>query len=114
VTSLLSYNRLTGTLSPGFGPAWPALEELLLNGNGFTGPLPASWGSFKSLKTLCLASNRLQGSVPTSWGALAATPLKSLCLSSNPGLVGCLLQGLDRIVGGKAFCGNTGLTCSTC
>jgi hypothetical protein len=43
---------LTGTLSPGFGAAWSAMEELVLSTNGFTGPLPREWARMGRLKRL--------------------------------------------------------------
>jgi hypothetical protein len=51
---LPSDNRLTGTLSPAFGFAWPVMENLLLSNNALTGPLPIDWAGMGRLKTLYL------------------------------------------------------------
>jgi hypothetical protein len=89
------------------------MEDLQLHSNRFTGQLPASWASLKSLTTLDLSTNQLQGSIPTPWGALGATRLSPLNLFGNPRLVGCLPRGLERFQG-AAVCNGTGLTCSIC
>ncbi|KIY92890.1 hypothetical protein MNEG_15073, partial [Monoraphidium neglectum] len=82
------------------------MEDLALYNNAFTGPLPASWGSFKALRDLRLSNNQLQGSIPPSWGAV---PITNLRLYDNPGLVGCLPRGLERFQGAADFCLATGL-----
>jgi hypothetical protein len=90
------------------------MEDLELNKNAFTGPLPASWGSFSKLTTLWLSTNKLQGSIPASWGALGAVPITTLVLKENAGLVGCLPRGLERFQGNTSVCQGTGLKCSVC
>ena len=50
----LSNNKLTGTLPPELGAAWPAMENLELNNNTFMGPLPKEWSRMGRLKTLIL------------------------------------------------------------
>jgi hypothetical protein len=52
---LPSNNRLSGTLSPDFGVAWQAMEELALNTNGFIGPLPNQWAAMGRLKKLYIS-----------------------------------------------------------
>jgi hypothetical protein len=85
-----------------------------LSDNSFTGPLPASWGSFKALTGMHLSTNQLRGSIPPSWGALGAVPITTLFLYTNAGLVGCLPRGLERFQGDANVCQGTGLTCSVC
>ena len=50
----ISDNKLTGTLPPEFGAAWPAMEDLRLAANAFTGPLPKEWSKMGRLKLLYL------------------------------------------------------------
>jgi hypothetical protein len=50
----LSMNKLTGTLSPSFGAAWPAMEKMNLQTNAFTGPLPIEWAKMSKLRILIL------------------------------------------------------------
>jgi hypothetical protein len=90
------------------------VEELSLRNNRLTGPLPATWGSFKALTDLRLSNNQLQGSIPSSWGALGAVPNTTLWLKDNAGLVGCLPRGLERLQGNTDVCQGTGLKCSVC
>ena len=49
-----SENKLTGTLPPELGAAWPAMEDLELRKNAFTGPLPKDWSKMGRLKKLSL------------------------------------------------------------
>jgi hypothetical protein len=49
-----STNALTGTLAPELGAKWPQMEDLSLQRNQFTGPLPAQWASMGNLKRLLL------------------------------------------------------------
>ena len=50
----ISENNLSGTLPPELGAAWPAMEDLELSTNAFTGPLPKEWSKMARLKTLQL------------------------------------------------------------
>ena len=52
VTPTLSENKLVGTLPPELGAAWPAMEDLELATNAFTGPLPKEWSKMGRLKLL--------------------------------------------------------------
>jgi hypothetical protein len=63
---VLTNNSLNGTLPPQL-PAY--IRVLQLEGNNFTGPLPATWKfeEFKGLRDLRLANNNLSGSIPPSW-----------------------------------------------
>ena len=52
--TVFSENKLTGTLPLELGAAWPAMEDLELNNNAFTGPLPKEWSNMGRLKALSL------------------------------------------------------------
>ena len=54
VCMFVSENKLTGMLPPELGAAWPAMEDLELNTNAFTGPLPKEWSKMGKLKMLHL------------------------------------------------------------
>ena len=54
ITPLFSENKLTGTLPPELGAAWPAMEDMSLCSNAFTGPLPKEWSRMGRLKSLYL------------------------------------------------------------
>jgi hypothetical protein len=90
------------------------IELLDMGTNSFSGPLPASWGSFKALATLDLSNNQLLGGIPFFWGTLGVTRLSQLSLFNNFRLVGCLPRGLERFAGTTAVCQGTSLTCSVC
>jgi len=49
-----SRNKLTGTLPPEFGPAWPEMLDLEADVNELTGPLPPEWSKMKGMIKLTL------------------------------------------------------------
>ena len=72
VTPTFSDNKLTGTLPPELGAAWPAMAELSLNSNAFTGPLPKEWskmGRLKLLYLLWVVSAGVVWGFPGGWAA---------------------------------------------
>ena len=78
-----------------------ALESLTLEGQGVTGPLPASWGDgMKSLESLNLRANYITGTLPPEWSGMES--LGSLSLENND-LSGTIpseygsLSNLDRL-----------------
>ncbi|TYG78108.1 hypothetical protein ES288_D02G031000v1 [Gossypium darwinii] len=61
----LSHNNLSGTL-----PTWllennTKLEELILKGNSFTGPLSLSSALISNVSSIDISENKLQGQIPT-------------------------------------------------
>jgi RHS repeat-associated protein len=76
----LSYNNLTGPLSPSIGNL-QSLQNLNLSGNHLNGSLPASIGGLTDLRTLWLISNSLTGTIPSTIASL--TNLTELYLSVN-------------------------------
>ena len=91
-----------------------AIEIIWLGENLLTGPLPATWGSWKAVQQIAVESNRHVGTVPSTWGALGKS-LNGLWLSNNPDLTGCLPRGLERFKGNRVdVCDGTGLTCDIC
>jgi len=64
-----SRNQLTGTLPARFAPVTQAIR---LEGNRFTGPIPATWGMIMpGLKYVQIGENRLTGTFPAAFGRLA-------------------------------------------
>eukprot|EP00192_Tetraselmis_astigmatica_P024768 CAMPEP_0117675384 /NCGR_PEP_ID=MMETSP0804-20121206/15575_1 /TAXON_ID=1074897 /ORGANISM="Tetraselmis astigmatica, Strain CCMP880" /LENGTH=789 /DNA_ID=CAMNT_0005484381 /DNA_START=254 /DNA_END=2623 /DNA_ORIENTATION=+ len=55
--------------------------DVRLNDNALTGPLPLSWSSHPTLKNLEFSSNKLASSLPPEWSAMGA--LSTLELQSN-------------------------------
>ncbi|TYI91962.1 hypothetical protein E1A91_D02G032300v1 [Gossypium mustelinum] len=78
----LSHNNLSGTL-----PTWllennTKLEELILKGNSFTGPLSLSSALISNVSSIDISENKLQGQIPT--GICSTFPhLRRLFLSKN-------------------------------
>nr|KJB28167.1 hypothetical protein B456_005G031700 [Gossypium raimondii] len=78
----LSHNNLSGTL-----PTWllennTKLEELILKGNSFTGPLSRSSALISNVSSIDISENKLQGQIPT--GICSTFPhLRRLLLSKN-------------------------------
>ncbi|MGA7615944.1 MAG: fibronectin type III domain-containing protein [Thermoanaerobaculia bacterium] len=75
----LAGNRLTGSIPP-LGEA-AKLEELRLNENLLTGPIPGDIGQLRALRQLDLSKNGLDGEIPSSIGALSQ--LEYLALEGN-------------------------------
>jgi hypothetical protein len=75
-------------------PETSRLPSRSLAFNGFSGALPADWGSLSSLRVLKLNSNQLSGAVPKAWARPGLPALKTLSLWNNPGLTGCLPAAL--------------------
>ncbi|KAB2039727.1 hypothetical protein ES319_D02G030300v1 [Gossypium barbadense] len=78
----LSHNNLSGTV-----PTWllennTKLEDLILKGNSFTGPLSLSSALISNVSTIDISENKLQGQIPT--GICSTFPhLRQLFLSKN-------------------------------
>ncbi|TYI91979.1 hypothetical protein E1A91_D02G033900v1 [Gossypium mustelinum] len=78
----LSHNNLSGTL-----PTWllennTKLEELILKGNSFTGPLSLSSALISNVSSIDISENKLQGQIPT--GICSTFPhLRRLFLFKN-------------------------------
>ncbi|TYI91966.1 hypothetical protein E1A91_D02G032700v1 [Gossypium mustelinum] len=78
----LSHNNLSGTV-----PTWllennTKLEELILEGNSFTGPLSLSSALISNVSSIDISENKLQGQIPT--GICSTFPhLRGLFLSKN-------------------------------
>lgn len=72
-----------GTLPPGLGAGWRAVEEIQVSGD-LEGPLPAEWASMTALTSLTIAGSakrpgRLSGAIPDrlveAWQSMAALDL---------------------------------------
>ncbi|TYG78136.1 hypothetical protein ES288_D02G033700v1 [Gossypium darwinii] len=78
----LSHNNLSGTV-----PTWllennTKLEDLILKGNSFTGPLSLSSALISDVSSIDISENKLQGQIPT--GICSTFPhLSRLFLSKN-------------------------------
>ncbi|TYI91989.1 hypothetical protein E1A91_D02G034700v1 [Gossypium mustelinum] len=78
----LSHNNLSGTV-----PTWllennTKLEDLILKGNSFTGPLSLSSALISNVSSIDISENKLQGQIPT--GICSTFPhLRRLFLSKN-------------------------------
>lgn len=66
--------------------------ELDLDGNNLSGPMNPYLGCLKHIREFDLANNSLSGTVPTEWRFM--TKLEEAELENNPGLYGCLPQGM--------------------
>ena len=66
----------------------PLLEEIKLDGNGFTGLL-LSFPGLTSLRTLSLGDNYFAGSLPTEWADHSST-LTSIHVQNNPNVWGTI------------------------
>ena len=65
-----------------------SLKELYLEGQGVTGPLPASWGDgMKSLSILDLGTNYITGTLPPEWSGMES--IRRVYLQNN-GLTGTI------------------------
>nr|XP_018677312.1 PREDICTED: putative leucine-rich repeat receptor-like serine/threonine-protein kinase At2g24130 [Musa acuminata subsp. malaccensis] len=76
----LSFNHLSGTLSPDW-VRWHNLTRLRISNNNITGVIPTEFGQLTKLQDLDLSSNYLQGEIPKSFGSL--TLLYNLSLGNN-------------------------------
>lgn len=102
IALLFNDNKFAGRLS--LDSASPKLKKSLgilrLQGNAFTGPIPAGLGEFSGLLVLDLSRNAITSTLPSTLGKLSN--LKVLDLSYNAGLVGPvsanLLQGWSHLV----------------
>lgn len=74
-------SSLSGTLPSNLCSRSPALEEVSLGGNNFSGAIPDSISNCSNLRLLDLTSNRFTGSIPLSIGNLRS--LEELLLSKN-------------------------------
>ncbi|KAB1671342.1 hypothetical protein [Gossypium barbadense] len=94
----LSHNNLRGTL-----PTWllennTKLEELILKGNSFTGPLSLSSALISNVSSIDISENKLQGQIPT--GICSTFPhLRRLFLSKNAfeGIIPLCLSGMKDL-----------------
>mmetsp|Transcript_8036 Transcript_8036/g.17942 ORF Transcript_8036/g.17942 Transcript_8036/m.17942 type:complete len:515 (-) Transcript_8036:136-1680(-) len=68
----LGATSLNGDLSTfiGDGSQFAELQELWLDGNDITGPIPTQLGGITTLKSLSLTSNELDGQIPSELAAL--------------------------------------------
>ncbi|KAL6608035.1 hypothetical protein ACP70R_041098 [Stipagrostis hirtigluma subsp. patula] len=89
----LRSNRLFGPIPPALLAGAPALQSLVLYGNGLYGPLPDELGDLAFLQILDLSSNALNGSLPAS--ILKCRRLRALALARN-NLTGPLPAGFGR------------------
>lgn len=76
----LSFNQLSGSLSPSLGRL-ENLNELILADNQISGGIPPALGNMTNLITLNLISNQLTGEIPPELGKLSR--LSNLGLGSN-------------------------------
>ncbi|TYI91958.1 hypothetical protein E1A91_D02G031900v1 [Gossypium mustelinum] len=94
----LSRNNFSGTV-----PTWllennTKLEDLILNGNSFTGPLSLSSALISNVSSIDLSENKLQGQIPT--GICSTFPhLRRLFLSKNAfeGIIPLCLSGMKDL-----------------
>jgi Leucine-rich repeat (LRR) protein len=77
----LSYNSLTGPISPYISTILPSLKLLNLDDNGLLGHLPPDLGNLTHLEYLILSRNEFEGPIPSSLGNLIH--LKDLQLWRN-------------------------------
>ncbi|KAH6761473.1 hypothetical protein C2S52_018906 [Perilla frutescens var. hirtella] len=102
----IASNELQGEVQDLFGSMSEcflgSLEDLILDGNKFSGHLIDQFGEFKSLKNLDLGSNSLSGAIPICLGNLSS--LEDLSLDDNkftgniPESMGQLLNLVDFII----------------
>lgn len=81
----LTNNELVGSL-PSFG-AKPSIQTLHLDGNSFTGSIPASIGKCTSLQILTVFGSLLSGSIPAELAALPALTLIDLERNKLSGII---------------------------
>ncbi|XP_040943980.1 receptor-like protein 14 isoform X5 [Gossypium hirsutum] len=94
----LSRNNFSGTV-----PTWllennTKLEDLILKGNSFTGPLSLSSALISNVSSIDLSENKLQGQIPT--GICSTFPhLRRLFLSKNAfeGIIPLCLSGMKDL-----------------
>ncbi|TYI91960.1 hypothetical protein E1A91_D02G032100v1 [Gossypium mustelinum] len=94
----LSHNNLSGTV-----PTWllennTKLEDLILKGNSFTGPLSLSSALISNVSSIDLSENKLQGQIPTR--ICSTFPhLRRLFLSKNAfeGIIPLCLSGMKDL-----------------
>ncbi|TYG78086.1 hypothetical protein ES288_D02G028800v1 [Gossypium darwinii] len=94
----LSHNNLSGTV-----PTWllennTKLEDLILKGNSFTGPLSLSSALISNVSSIDLSENKLQGQILT--GICSTFPhLRRLFLSKNAfeGIIPLCLSGMKDL-----------------
>jgi Leucine-rich repeat (LRR) protein len=77
----LSFNSLTGPISPYISTILPSLKLLNLDDNGLLGHLPPDLGNLTHLEYLILSRNEFEGPIPSSLGNLIH--LKDLQLWRN-------------------------------
>ncbi|THG05449.1 hypothetical protein TEA_008151 [Camellia sinensis var. sinensis] len=79
----LSHNKFSGELFTSSSKciAIHALEDMFLNGNKLSGPIPETLGRLTSLNTLSLEDNQLNGTLPQSLGHLSK--LSGVDVSNN-------------------------------
>ncbi|KAH6806763.1 hypothetical protein C2S51_031594 [Perilla frutescens var. frutescens] len=96
---VMSSNELQGEVHDLFGSMSEcflgSLEDLMLDGNKFSGHLIDQFGEFKSLRQLDLGSNSLSGSIPISLGNLSS--LDNLSLDDN-NFTGNIPQSLGQLL----------------
>ncbi|XP_058109121.1 probable LRR receptor-like serine/threonine-protein kinase At3g47570 [Magnolia sinica] len=77
----VGWNRLQGNLPPNIGLTLPNLQQLYVEGNQFTGPIPVSLSNASGLLLIKLANNSFSGSMPMNFGSLKG--LTKLYLGGN-------------------------------
>ncbi|CAI5458290.1 unnamed protein product [Closterium sp. Yama58-4] len=87
-------NELSGPVLPPAVSHFSNLEEIMFQGNLFTGPMDDAVSSLKSLQKLDVSSNRITGSLPR--GISSLTRLTWLAVSQNQ-LSGALPPGLGNL-----------------
>jgi len=90
---VLNGNGLTGSIPAELGNL-TYLASVTLPDNRLTGPIPPEMGNLSSLKRLSLANNRLMGSIPEEMGNLSS--LRWLELAGNQ-LTGPIPQSLTNL-----------------
>ena len=71
------------------------LEELRLQGNKLSGPIPTQLGRFSKLTALWLSDNQLSGAIPGELGRLSN--LEELFLGGSNQLTGCVPASLRDV-----------------
>ncbi|XP_044507257.1 probable LRR receptor-like serine/threonine-protein kinase At3g47570 [Mangifera indica] len=90
-------NSLTGSLPENMCQHIPNLEELYMDYNHLTGPIPNSLGQCKMLRILMLSNNQFEEHIPRETGNL--TLIKYLFLDSNllTGEIPCEIGNLHNL-----------------
>lgn len=73
------------------------LEDLKLNGNAFTGSIPATIGALTQLKEVDLANNQLSGSIPTALYTLNNLELLGLAGNQLTGTIAPQIGNLTKL-----------------